>query len=254
MLADLPPSSSVTCLMPRAASSIDVLAGLVAAGEGDLGDVGMRDQRLAHFVAEAGDDVHDARRETRLSRTTRRMRTRRPTRYSDGFHTTVLPAASAGASFQVASSSGEFHGSDGGDDAQRLFAREVEDAGLVDRNHAAFDLVGQAAEIVEPLRDVVELAAHLGDQLAVVGGFDLGEPLGFGRDQVAELAQQRAARGGGELAPFAMEGALRPRRRRGPRRPSSPRGTSAHGFAVNGLIDSNHSPEAGSTHFPPINI
>ena len=29
---------------------------------------------------------------------------------SDGFHTTVFPAASAGASFQVASNSGEFHG------------------------------------------------------------------------------------------------------------------------------------------------
>ena len=27
-----------------------------------------------------------------------------------------------------------------------------------------------------------------------------------------------------------------------------------HGFAVNGFTDSNHSPEAGSTHFPPINI
>ena len=30
--------------------------------------------------------------------------------YDDGFTTTVLPAASAGASFQVRSSSGEFHG------------------------------------------------------------------------------------------------------------------------------------------------
>src|SRR5207244_12665523 len=29
---------------------------------------------------------------------------------SDGFHTTVFPAASAGANFQVARSSGEFHG------------------------------------------------------------------------------------------------------------------------------------------------
>ncbi len=91
--------------------------------------------------------------------------------YSDGFQTTVLPAASAGASFHVASSSGEFQGSNRGDDAERLFAREVEDSGLVDRNHAAFDLVGQAAEIVEPLRDVIELAAHLGDELAVVACF-----------------------------------------------------------------------------------
>ena len=46
------------------AQAVDVLARAVAAGEGDLGDVAMRDQRLAHFVAESGDDVDDSRRES----------------------------------------------------------------------------------------------------------------------------------------------------------------------------------------------
>ena len=43
MLADLPPSSSVTCFRPRAAVLVDVFAGTVAAGEGYFGDVGMGD-------------------------------------------------------------------------------------------------------------------------------------------------------------------------------------------------------------------
>ena len=39
---------------------------------------------------------------------------------SAGFSTTQLPAASAGASFQTAISSGKFHGNDLADDAERL--------------------------------------------------------------------------------------------------------------------------------------
>ena len=107
--------------------------------------------------------------------------------------TTVLPAASAGASFHAVSISGEFHGRDRHHHAERLVAREVEVAFLVERDDGAFDLVRQAAEVVVPLRHVVELRAHLGDQLAVVQHFDLGQPLRVLRDQIAELAQQCTA-------------------------------------------------------------
>jgi len=44
---------------------------------------------------------------------------------SDGLMTIVLPAASAGASFHVVRNSGEFHGHDRGDDAERFVARVV---------------------------------------------------------------------------------------------------------------------------------
>ena len=79
------------------------------------------------------------------------------------------------------------------DDAERLVARVVERVGLVGRQHRAFDLVGEAAEVVVPLRHVRGLRAHLGDELAVVAHLDLGELPRVRRDQVAELAQQRAA-------------------------------------------------------------
>ena len=122
---------------------------------------------------------------------------------SDGLSTTVLPAASAGASFHAVSSSGEFHGMIARDDAERLVARVVEDVGLVDRDDRAFDLVGEPAVVVIPLRHVGGLRAHLGVELAVVAHFDLGERLRFLGDQIAELAQQRAALRRGQLRPVA---------------------------------------------------
>ena len=53
--------------------------------------------------------------------------------YSLGLTTTVLPAARAGASFQVASSSGEFHGAIAAIDADGLAHGVVHDGGEVDR-------------------------------------------------------------------------------------------------------------------------
>jgi len=50
---------------------------------------------------------------------------------------------------------------------------------------------------VEPLRDVVELRAHFGVELAVVGGFDERDAIGFGCGEVGEFSQQVAAGGGG---------------------------------------------------------
>jgi len=60
---------------------------------------------------------------------------------------------------------------------------------------------------VKPLRDVVELRAHFGVELAVVGGFDEGDAVGFGGGEVGEFSQQVAAGGGGEASPGrAVEG------------------------------------------------
>ena len=50
---------------------------------------------------------------------------------------------------------------------------------------------------MEPLRDVVELGAHFGVELAVVGGFDEGDAVGFGCCEIGEFSQQVAAGGGG---------------------------------------------------------
>ncbi len=121
-----------------------------------------------------------------------------------------MPAASAGASFHAASISGEFQGVIAAMTPSGSSRVKLNTPGLSIGNDAAFDLVGEAAEIIEPLRDVIELAAHLGDELAVIGGLDLGEMRGLGRDEIAELAQQRAAGAGGQAAPaLVAEGLVR---------------------------------------------
>ena len=71
---------------------------------------GMRDQRLADFRAEAVHDVEHALREADLAPPVRRASSRSCGVISDGLATTVLPAASAGAIFQVNRYSGRFHG------------------------------------------------------------------------------------------------------------------------------------------------
>ena len=65
MFALLPPSSSVTGARRDRRSGRDLLSRRLAAGERDLRDAGVVDQRAAR-LARAGDDVDDARREARL--------------------------------------------------------------------------------------------------------------------------------------------------------------------------------------------
>ena len=89
------------------------------------------------------------------------------------------------------------------DDADRLMRGVGKGVRLVDRHQAAFELVDEAAEIPPPLRMIAQLAQHLGHQLAVVAHLDLGETLGIGGDEVAELAHRLAARGRRHLRPRA---------------------------------------------------
>ena len=109
MLALLPPSSSVTFAKRAAARRADGAAGLDPAGEGDLGDVGMVDQRLAGGAV-AGHDVEHAGRDADLLGEPRRPRCIDAEVTSDGLTTTVLPAASAGATAIIVRKSGEFQG------------------------------------------------------------------------------------------------------------------------------------------------
>ena len=67
MFGDLPPSSSVTRLSAAARDGGDLAADRGRAGEGDLVDVRVLDERGAG-AAVAGDDVEDARRDAGLER------------------------------------------------------------------------------------------------------------------------------------------------------------------------------------------
>ena len=115
--------------------------------------------------------------------------------YSDGFTTTVLPAASAGAIFHAIKQQRRIPRRDRRDDAERLAAREVEHVGLVDRDDAALDLVGEPTEVAIPLRQVAHLRRHLGQQLAVVAHLDIGERLRVLGDEIGQAEQQLSARG-----------------------------------------------------------
>ena len=109
MLAALPPSSRVSALSRAGDGAADLLADRGRAGEGDLVDVGMPDQREPD-LARAGDDVDDARRQVGLAADVREEERRLSGVELAGLSTTVLPAASAGAIFQASISSGKFHG------------------------------------------------------------------------------------------------------------------------------------------------
>ena len=76
-----------------------------AAGKGNLVDVGMLHQRRAAGFTEAGDDVHHARRKTHIA-SQLAISSAVIGVCSAGFSTHVQPAASAGASFHAAISSG----------------------------------------------------------------------------------------------------------------------------------------------------
>ena len=109
MLAPLPPSSRVRCLWLAATRCWISPTDLGRAGEGDLVDVGVLDQRRARRAV-AGDDVDDPGRQLRLLEDLGQDAAPMRGVVSAGFSTQVLPAARAGANFHAAISRGKFQG------------------------------------------------------------------------------------------------------------------------------------------------
>ncbi|MNR00121.1 hypothetical protein D3C85_1158820 [compost metagenome] len=94
-------------------------------------------------------------------------------------------------------------GSDGHHHAQGLVLGVVEYARLVHRHHVPAHLVRQTGVVVEPLRDVQDLAAHFGNELAVVALLDPAQVIGVIFDQRGQLAQQGRALRRREFRPCA---------------------------------------------------
>ena len=92
---------------------------------------------------------------------------------------------------------------DRGNDTDRFAPREGEHPRLVDREHRALDLVRQTAEIAEPFRNISQLGAHLGDELAVVARLQRRQPVRIRGDQIRQTDKQRPARGGRQ-APLGL--------------------------------------------------
>ena len=106
----LPPSSNVRPLQRVGGGLLDDLGGVDVAGEGDLVDVGMRDQGGAGGLAHAVDDVDDAGREAGLAGQLGDAQGRSAASARPASCTTVLPQARAGPHFQASISSGKFQG------------------------------------------------------------------------------------------------------------------------------------------------
>ena len=105
----LPPSSSVSFLPEPAVALRMIAPDFRRAGERDLVDVGMIDDRRAG-LAVAGHDVDHARRQSRASCTISANASAVSGVNSAGLSTIVFPAAIAGAIFHASMSSGKFHG------------------------------------------------------------------------------------------------------------------------------------------------
>ena len=85
-------------------------AGLGRAGEAHPAQQRVGDERGAGLLADPLDDVEDAGREAGLVRRGPASSEQASGDHSAGLSTTVQPAASAGAVFQVESMNGAFHG------------------------------------------------------------------------------------------------------------------------------------------------
>ena len=133
------------------------------AGEGDLVDASCADERRAG-LAVAGDDVDDpggSPASTQISAKASAV----SGVYSAGFSTTVLPQASAGATFQASISSGKFQGMICPHTPTGRVAGEL-----------AVDQRGPAGVVVEVAGDERHVdVARLADRLAVVDRLQHGE-------------------------------------------------------------------------------
>ncbi len=118
---------------------------------------------------------------------------------SAGFSTTVLPAASAGASFQEAIASGKFHGVMRPDDADRLAERHRD--APVDRDRVAQEPLRRAGEVAEGRDRAADLAAGGLDRLAGVARLEQRELLVGVLERRREVAQDAGARAGCERPP-----------------------------------------------------
>ena len=205
----------------------DVHRGLGRAGERDRAARRDGGERGADLLADPLHDVEHAGGEP--ASWTRSQRSEQESGdHSAGFSTTVQPAASAGAVFQVESMNGAFQGvitTAGPLGMRRTRFRVPFDSQRAPRGHRE---VGVGAEVARAARD--HPRAERPEQHRHVGALDGGEPLDVRVDQVGEPVQVRRAARGAERRP-----------RRGPRLAaatassasrSPPRATSARRLRV----------------------
>ena len=179
-----------------------------AAGEGDLGDLGMRHQRLAHHGAIAGHDIDHAGRQAQFLDHELHEFEQRGGCELGWFDHHRAAGRQRRRQLPGRQHQGRVPWRDERTHADRLFEDVGEVIGPIDRHHRALDFIRQAAVVVEPLRHVLGLRHHLRDQLAVVAHFDLAQVVGMFFDELSDAPHHLAARRRCHLRPWpALEGA-----------------------------------------------
>ena len=155
----------------------------------------MFDQRCSHLVTEAGHDVHDPRWEARFLDELHQLQRRGGCELRGLDHHRITGRKRC-RELEREKQQRRIPRRNARNDPQRFVPRVVEDVGLVDRNHRAFDLVGHAAVVPVPVRNVIALTEHLGKQFAVVANLVFGEFSRVIADEIAKLVHHCAALGG----------------------------------------------------------
>jgi hypothetical protein len=129
----------------------DVDTGPRRAGEGDLVDAWVASERAADLRAVAGDDVEDAGRKAGLVHAAGELE-RRHRRIVARFHDDCAAGGESGRELPREKEERRIPRYDRGDNADRFTARIDEEVRAIGRDRRAFDLVGRARKVVEPLR------------------------------------------------------------------------------------------------------
>ena len=215
MTGSEPPSSSVTRLSAGAAMRGDVAPGRGLAGEGDAAHVGVADEHVADLRAAAGDDVQHAVGHARLGEQARDLERRQRRRRGRLGHDRVARGQRR-RDLRAQQGQREVVGRDRRTDAHRA-ADDHPVGGAEGRRQllmGAAHLRRGLGVVAHAVREVRDLAARLGDRLALlggqqrrqVGGVLLDQRRGLGKDVRALLDVGR--RPLGERAPGGGDGQL----------------------------------------------
>ncbi len=197
----LPPSSNVVRFSVSAAAFWMILAVSTWPVKAILSTSGWTTRACAGRLAQAVDDVDDARREAGLEGQLADAQGGQR-RLLGGLHDDGVAAGQGRAPLPGEHQQREVPGDDLADDADRLAQRVGEEA-AADGDGAALDLVGPAGVVAERVDDALHVAARVADGLAAVERLERGQLLGVLLDEVGELEHQPAALGGVHRRPGA---------------------------------------------------
>ena len=125
---------------------------------------------------------------------------------SDGFSTTVQPAAMPGPTLRVIIAAGKFHGVMAPTTPTGCFSTMMRRSAAGRGDGVAIDALGFLAEPFEEGAGVDDLAARFGERLALLGRHQAREVFLVRDHQVVPFAHDLRAGGGGFGSPFRQGG------------------------------------------------